>query len=73
MATATVKTEHVLGFGQMDRDLKRKSSPEDMNTPKSKRRRSRKGLEKQYKCDEPDCGKKFTRLEHLYRHQLNRE
>lgn len=45
-------------------------SPNDSEN-RSKRRRSRKGLEKQYACDEPNCGKKFTRLEHLYRHQLN--
>lgn len=38
-----------------------------------KRRRSRKGLEKIYECTEPNCGKKFTRLEHLSRHQLNRK
>lgn len=37
-----------------------------------KRRRSRKGLEKTFACEEPDCGKKFTRLEHLSRHHLNR-
>lgn len=37
-----------------------------------KRRRSRKGLQKVFDCEEPGCGKKFTRLEHLARHQLNR-
>lgn len=37
----------------------------------SKRRKSRKSVDKQYACDEPGCGKKFTRLEHLTRHQLN--
>lgn len=58
-------------------ELKRKGSlsdegesPNDSGN-RAKRRRSRKGLEKQYACDEPNCGKKFTRLEHLYRHQLN--
>jgi len=38
-----------------------------------KRRKSRKGLHKQFTCDEPGCGKSFTRLEHLCRHQLNRK
>ncbi|KAK7202781.1 fungal-specific transcription factor domain-containing protein [Myxozyma melibiosi] len=38
---------------------------------KRKRQRSRKGLEKLYACDAPDCGKSFTRPEHLARHQLN--
>lgn len=61
---------------------KRKASFTDEGSPpmnggnssasnRAKRRRSRKGLEKQYACEEAECGKKFTRLEHLYRHQLN--
>lgn len=36
-----------------------------------RKRKSRKGLEKAFACAEPNCGKKFTRLEHLNRHQLN--
>lgn len=40
---------------------------------KHKRRRSRKGLAKTFACPEPNCGKKFTRQEHLSRHQLNRK
>ncbi len=38
-----------------------------------KRRRSRKGLDKKFDCPYPDCGKSYSRAEHLYRHQLNRE
>ncbi|KAK9234327.1 fungal-specific transcription factor domain-containing protein [Lipomyces kononenkoae] len=38
-----------------------------------KRRRSRKGLDKVFECDAPGCGKRFTRSEHLARHQLNHE
>ena len=38
-----------------------------------KRKRSRKGLEKNFPCPHPDCGKSYSRAEHLYRHQLNRE
>ncbi|KAK9452597.1 fungal-specific transcription factor domain-containing protein [Dipodascopsis uninucleata] len=41
--------------------------------PSRKRRRSRKGLEKIFECDSPGCGKKFTRSEHLARHQLNHQ
>lgn len=52
---------------------KRAISPNESDDSKVKRRRSRKGLEKVYQCEEPECGKKFTRLEHLYRHQLNRK
>ncbi|KAL8707975.1 MAG: hypothetical protein Q9220_007055 [cf. Caloplaca sp. 1 TL-2023] len=36
-----------------------------------KRKRSRKGLEKNYPCTHLDCGKSYSRAEHLYRHQLN--
>ncbi|KAJ6262349.1 Zinc finger protein [Drechslerella dactyloides] len=40
---------------------------------KRKRRRSRKGMDKKYECTHPDCGKSYSRAEHLYRHQLNHE
>ena len=38
-----------------------------------KRKRSRKALEKNYPCPHQGCGKSYSRAEHLYRHQLNRE
>ena len=38
-----------------------------------KRKRSRKGLDKKYPCPHVGCGKSYSRAEHLYRHQLNRE
>ena len=38
-----------------------------------KRKRSRKGLDKKYPCPHAGCGKSYSRAEHLYRHQLNRE
>ena len=38
-----------------------------------KRRRSRKGLDKKFDCPHELCGKSYSRAEHLYRHQLNRE
>ena len=38
-----------------------------------KRKRSRKGLEKNFPCTFEGCGKSYSRAEHLYRHQLNRE
>ena len=37
-----------------------------------KRKRSRKGLEKNFACPQAGCGKSYSRAEHLYRHQLNR-
>ena len=41
--------------------------------PGRKRRRSRKGLDKKFECPHEGCGKSYSRAEHLYRHQLNRE
>lgn len=38
-----------------------------------KRRRSRKDLDKKFECPHEGCGKSYSRAEHLYRHQLNRE
>ena len=38
-----------------------------------KRKRSRKGLDKNFPCPTPGCGKSYSRAEHLYRHQLNRK
>jgi hypothetical protein len=38
-----------------------------------KRRRSRKGLDKKFECPHEGCKKSYSRAEHLYRHQLNRE
>ncbi|KAL8997561.1 MAG: hypothetical protein Q9169_003179 [Polycauliona sp. 2 TL-2023] len=36
-----------------------------------KRKRSRKGLDKNFPCKHDGCDKKYSRAEHLYRHQLN--
>ena len=46
---------------------------EDVNGKPRKRKRSRKGLEKNFPCPHQGCGKSYSRAEHLYRHQLNRE
>ena len=37
-----------------------------------KKRRVVKISDKKYECPQPDCGKAYSRAEHLYRHQLNR-
>jgi len=37
-----------------------------------KKRRMVKTSDKKYECPEKDCGKMYSRAEHLYRHQLNR-
>lgn len=41
--------------------------------PRRKRRRAEfQTSDKKYECPDPGCGKKYSRAEHLYRHQLNR-
>lgn len=60
-----------MDYDYIERSSRKRSGSADSND--SKRRRSRKGLNKQFECDEPGCEKSFTRLEHLYRHQLNRK
>ena len=46
---------------------------EDAGGKPRKRKRSRKGLEKNFPCPHQGCGKSYSRAEHLYRHQLNRK
>ncbi|KAF2217708.1 hypothetical protein CERZMDRAFT_31629 [Cercospora zeae-maydis SCOH1-5] len=38
---------------------------------KKKRRVVKTTTDKKYECPQPDCGKAYSRAEHLYRHQLN--
>ena len=45
----------------------------DSQTPNKKRKRIRRSSDQKHVCDAPKCGKSYTRLEHLHRHQLNRE
>jgi hypothetical protein len=61
---------------------RRRDRDDDGDTPEGdgdghgssrKRRRSRKGLDKKFECPHEGCGKSYSRAEHLYRHQLNRE
>ncbi|ODQ65959.1 hypothetical protein NADFUDRAFT_41944 [Nadsonia fulvescens var. elongata DSM 6958] len=53
-------------------DENHNDSNENNSTEKSHRRsRSRAGLAKCFECDHPGCNKRFTRHEHLVRHQLN--
>ncbi|EME79600.1 uncharacterized protein MYCFIDRAFT_190439 [Pseudocercospora fijiensis CIRAD86] len=40
-------------------------------TKPKKKRRIIKTSDKKYECPQPDCGKSYSRAEHLYRHQLN--
>lgn len=40
--------------------------------PHRKRRKIIPIQDKKFECPHPDCDKKYSRAEHLYRHQLNR-
>lgn len=47
---------------------------DDISDPKPKKKRKIiKPGDKKYNCPHADCGKAYSRAEHLYRHQLNRE
>lgn len=54
-------------------DEKNDGADSSGNGKPRKRKRSRKGLEKNFPCLQHGCGKSYSRAEHLYRHQLNRE
>lgn len=45
---------------------------QDVDDAPKKKRRVIKTSEKKYECPQPECGKSYSRAEHLYRHQLNR-
>lgn len=39
--------------------------------PKKRRRTAKPNADKKFECPQSGCGKSYSRLEHLYRHQLN--
>ncbi len=41
--------------------------------PKKRRRVVKPNPDKKFECKHEGCGKSYSRAEHLYRHQLNRE
>ena len=41
--------------------------------PKKRRRVVKPNPDKKFECRHDGCGKSYSRAEHLYRHQLNRE
>jgi hypothetical protein len=50
------------GYG----DERHANSSNSDGGPSRKRRRSRKGLDKKFECPEKDCGRSYSRAEHLY-------
>lgn len=54
-------------------DEKNDGAGPSANGKPRKRKRSRKGSDKSFPCLQHGCGKNYSRAEHLYRHQLNRE
>jgi hypothetical protein len=60
---------------QQDEDIEVDADHEvdDLEDSKpKKKRRVVKISDKKYECPHPECGKAYSRAEHLYRHQLNR-
>ena len=61
---------------QQDGDKGNMTGPEHEQTSGTlkKRKRNRKApTDKKFECNHEGCGKTYSRAEHLYRHQLNRE
>lgn len=56
--------------GDVDAEPAIKDEPSDAQ-PRKKRRLIQ-TEDKKFLCEAPGCGKKYTRAEHLYRHQQNR-
>lgn len=44
---------------------------EGSEPPLKRRRASRAGQAKRFECQQPGCGKRYSRAEHLHRHELN--
>ena len=56
-----------------DMDADADHEVDDVNDSKPKKKRKViKTADKKYECPHPECGKSYSRAEHLYRHQLNR-
>ena len=56
-----------------DADVDAEHEVDDLADAKpKKKRRVIKMSDKKYQCPQPNCGKAYSRAEHLYRHQLNR-
>ncbi len=47
--------------------------PEQTLAPSKRRKKAKANADKKYECKHEDCGKTYSRAEHLYRHQLNRK
>jgi hypothetical protein len=66
--------------GRLDESMHKTEEDEDAayevdelaDTKPKKKRKIIKNSDKKYQCPQPDCGKAYSRAEHLYRHQLNR-
>jgi uncharacterized Zn-finger protein len=76
-AEAEYKREHDVGTqnGSSDDTQVAEEEIENPSTepPKKKRRVVKPNPDKKFECKHEGCGKSYSRAEHLYRHQLNRE
>ncbi|KAK5167041.1 uncharacterized protein LTR77_007770 [Saxophila tyrrhenica] len=76
-ATATIEPQeeqHAVddASADIDADADAEHEVDDPSDSKpKKKRRIIKTPDKKFNCPNPDCGKSYSRAEHLYRHQLN--
>lgn len=65
-------TEETLDHALAEEEIDQNGDDFADSKPK-KKRRVIKTADKKFECPEENCGKSYSRAEHLYRHQLNRE
>lgn len=72
-APAAEPQDEVMDEIHSDADADAEHEEDDLADAKpKKKRRVVKLSDKKYECPQPNCGKSYSRAEHLYRHQLNR-
>lgn len=71
-APAAASQDETMEEVQSDADAEHEEDDLADSKPK-KKRRVVKQSDKKYNCPHANCGKSYSRAEHLYRHQLNRE
>lgn len=73
-AAGDADEEARLKHEEEEHDIDEEHERANGSRPRRKRRRTElQTSDKKYGCPDPGCGKKYSRLEHLYRHQLNRK
>lgn len=55
------------------RDLSSSDANPNAQPAKKRRRGAKANADRKFECKHEGCGKSYSRAEHLYRHQLNRQ